>query len=50
MRKRTAVSSPRLVVRREILRELELRELERVIGGDSAAACTTGLWQTPPKC
>jgi len=41
--------SPRLVVRRETIRELERQQLERVVGGDTNnASCTTGLQQPKP--
>jgi hypothetical protein len=41
--------SPRLVVRRETIRELEPQQLDHVVGGDTNnASCTTGLQQTKP--
>jgi hypothetical protein len=49
MRKPPRVTRPKLVIRRETIRDLEQRELERVVGGETGGAtCTTGMQQLKP--
>jgi hypothetical protein len=51
MRKPPRAMRPKLVIRRETIRALEQREVERIVGGDTGGAtCTTGVLSPwPPK-
>lgn len=50
MKRATPASALKLVVRREIVRQLEQQELVAVVGGDSNATCpTTGVVGNQPK-